>query len=74
MLEAELMTAAEAARILGTTPLKISKAIHDGVLPIGVVVEAEPGKNERNRTIIIKKRLERWLNGEDLKLVAGNED
>lgn len=71
--DVEIITAAEAARILKLTPLKVSKAVHDGVLPIGFVIEADPETNERNRTVIIKKRLERWLNGEDLRLVAGEK-
>lgn len=73
MMEAktELMTAAEVAGLLGTTPLKVTKAIHEGNLPIGFVIEAEPGKKEKNRTIIVRKRFERWMNGDDLRLVAG---
>ena len=70
-ISAELMTALEVANLFGTTPLKITKAIHDGKLPIGFVVEPDPGSRERTRTIIVRKRLERYLNGDDLVLVSG---
>ena len=58
-----LMKAEEVAAIFHTTPPKIKAAILNGTLPIGFV--ADGGKD---RIIIIKQRLEAWLNANDLNL------
>ena len=60
------MTLAEASAALGLTPLKLSKAILEGLIPIGFVVEAEPGTKERTRTVILRKRFMRYVNGDDM--------
>lgn len=64
MFEVELLKADDVAKMLCTTPQKITAAILNGTFPVGIV--AEGGKSERTRTIIVKCRLEKWLNGEDL--------
>ena len=66
MVDADTMTLAEASAALGLTPLKLSKAIHDGLLPIGYVLEAEPGTKERTRTVILRKRFIKYVNGDDM--------
>ncbi len=63
MFKADLMSAVEVANIFHTTPLKIKAAILNGTLPIGFVADGD-----RDRIIIIKQRLEAWLNAEDLNL------
>lgn len=65
MFEVDLLKADEVAKMLKTTPSKITAAILNGTFPVGIV--AEGSTTERTRTIIVKKRLEAWLNAEDLK-------
>ena len=65
MCEVDFMEVSEVARLFGTTPPKIVAAIKNGTLPIGFVADS-PEPNVRTRTIIVKQRLEKWLNGEDL--------
>lgn len=67
MEKPEILSTLETARLLGLSPAKVTTAIRKGDLPVGFVVDPTPGKNEHIRTVIIKKRLERWLNGEDLQ-------
>ena len=57
-MEVETITAREAAHILHTSPPIITEAILNGTLPIGFV-----GKGSKTRTVIIKKRLEQWVEG-----------
>ena len=66
MTEAATMTLAEASAALGLTPLKLSKAIHDGLVPIGFVLEGEPGTKERTRTVILRQRFIKYVNGDDM--------
>lgn len=65
MYEVDLMSVEEVAKLFGTTGPKITTAILNGTLPIGFVSKAETAA-ERTRTIIVRQRLEKWLNGEDL--------
>lgn len=58
----ETMSAQEVAKILGTSPLKVKHAILNGTMPIGMV--AREDNSTQDRTIIIKKRFERWTAGE----------
>lgn len=64
MLDVEIMTTEEVAQALHTTPMKVTAMVLNGTLPVGCAAEGKPG--ERNRTIIIKKRLEAWLAAKDL--------
>lgn len=71
--QVDFLSVGDVANLFGTTPPKIVAAIKNGTLPIGFVGEAN-GAHERNRTIIVKQRLEKWLNGEDLsRPVIGGE-
>lgn len=70
MMEVETLTAQDVSKLLGISPLKVTSAILSGQLPIGFVVVPDPGTKEKTRTVIIKKRFERYINGEDLQLVA----
>lgn len=65
MFEVTLMKAEDVAKIFNTTPPKIKAAILNGTLPIGFVAGGE-----RDRIIIVKERLDAWLNAKDLKLNA----
>lgn len=50
------------AKMLGTDPNKIKSGIKNHTMPVGCVLKADD--STRERTIIIKTRLERWLEGE----------
>lgn len=63
--QVDFLNVAEVASLFGTTPPKIVAAIKNGTLPIGFVSEGN-NADERTRTIIVKQRLEKWLNAEDL--------
>lgn len=58
----ETMTCQEVAKILHTTPMKVKAAIKNGTMPIGMVARDE--HSTQDRTIIIKKRFEKWVSGE----------
>ena len=60
--EVTTLSAANVARLLGTTPAKVKAAIKNGTMPIGMVAKEEGSTKER--TIIITKRWEKWINGE----------
>ena len=62
MFEVTIMKAGEVADIFHTTAPKIKAAILNGTLPIGFVADDE----KRDRIIIVKKRLEAWINAKDL--------
>lgn len=62
MDKAETVTVREAAYVLGVSPMKIKSAIKNGTLPIGAVFTEDNSTKER--TVIIKTRLEKWLRGE----------
>ena len=62
MFEVELLSADEVAKILKTSPAKITAAIENHTFPVGLVARCD-----KTRTIIVKKRLEAWLNAEDLR-------
>lgn len=66
--QVKMLTTAEAAAILGTSPLKVERAIRQG-LPIGFVIEPEPGTRENVRILIPEARLTAWLMAEDMKPV-----
>ena len=55
------MSAQEVARELGTDPMKIKSAILNGTMPIGLVAKADT--STKDRTIIIRRRYELWLEG-----------
>jgi hypothetical protein len=63
--EVKLLKAKDVAKLFETTPAKIKAAILNRTLPIGFV--SESGEDGRDRTIIIKKRLEAYINAEDLR-------
>ena len=50
------------AKMLGIDPNKIKSAIKNGTMPVGCVCQADGSSKER--TVIIKTRLEKWLEGE----------
>lgn len=56
------MSADEVAAILGTTPDKVRSAILNGTMPVGMVGQGD--HSTHNRTIIVRKRFEKWLEGE----------
>ena len=58
----ETMTCLEVATMLGTTHTKVKAAIKNGTMPIGMVAKDEHSTQER--TIIIKTRFYKWINGE----------
>ncbi|MEL7608535.1 MAG: hypothetical protein AAGU74_03445 [Bacillota bacterium] len=50
------------AKMIGVDPNKIKSAIKNGTMPVGCVCQSDG--SSRERTVIIKTRLERWLAGE----------
>lgn len=58
------ISAQEVARELGTSPQKIKAGILNGTLPIGTVLR--DAHSTQDRIIIIKKRWEKYKEGEDL--------
>ena len=60
--QVETVTVQEVADALGVAPMKIKNAILNGTMPIGAVMR-DP-HSTRDRTIIIKKRYEKWIGGE----------
>ncbi|MDL2318189.1 hypothetical protein LJC74_03720 [Eubacteriales bacterium OttesenSCG-928-A19] len=56
------MSADEAAKILGTTPDKVRSAILNGTMPVGMVGQGD--HSSHNRTIIVRRRFEKWMDGE----------
>lgn len=58
----DIMKAEEVAKLFKTTPPKIKAAILNGTLPIGFVAGGD-----KDRIIIVKQRLDAWLNADDLK-------
>lgn len=66
--EVEIIPTEAVAKLLRTTPSKITAMVVNGSLPIGAAVRAgEDGERSNNRAIIVKKRLEKWLEGRDLE-------
>lgn len=63
MFEVELLKAEEVAAMFGTTAPKIKAAILNGTLPIGFI-----GTGGKDRIIIVKRRLDAWVNAKDLVL------
>nr|DAL13771.1 MAG TPA_asm: Pyocin activator protein PrtN [Caudoviricetes sp.] len=61
MFDVEIISAAEVAKIFHTTPSKITAAIKNGTLPIGFVAD-----EKQNRTFIVKKRLNAYIEAKDL--------
>lgn len=61
MFSVETVSAADVAKVFHTTPAKIAAAIKNGTLPIGFVAD-----ENCNRTIIIKRRLEAYIEAKDL--------
>ena len=62
VFQVDILKATEVAKIFQTTAPKIKAAILNGTLPVGFVADGSV-----DRTIIIKQRLEAWLNADDLK-------
>lgn len=58
----ETISVKEAALALGITPMKVKYAILNGTMPIGLVAREEDSSHDR--TVIVKKRFEMWVNGE----------
>lgn len=60
----EVMTASEAAKVLGVSPAHIRSCIDRGLYPFGIRLESEKG--ERNQYIVYTRRMEAWLSGRDI--------
>lgn len=65
MFEVELLKAEDVAKMFGTTHSKIKAAILNGTLPIGFVAQHDVGRG-CDRVIIVKRRLDAWINAKDL--------
>ncbi len=65
--DVQILPTIEVAKMFKTTSPKIKAAILNGTLPIGFVAQKQD-ENEVDRIFIVKKRLEAWLNAEDLVL------
>lgn len=63
MFQVDFMKAVDVAALFKTTAPKIKAAILNGTLPIGFVADGD-----RDRIIIIKQRLQAWLEAKDLIL------
>lgn len=61
-IRVETVPVTEVAKMLGIAPMKVKSAIKNGTMPIGAVCKDDNSTKER--TIIIKTRLQRWLDGE----------
>ena len=61
MFKVEIVPAADVAKAFHTTPSKIAAAIKNGTLPIGFVAD-----ENQNRTVIVKKRFEAYIEAKDL--------
>lgn len=61
-IQVETVPVTVLAKMLRVDPNKIKSAIKNGTMPVGCVCKADGSTKER--TIIIKTRLERWLAGE----------
>lgn len=57
----EVVATEEVAKLLGTTVQKIHAAVINGTFPVGLAIDGD-----KNRTIILKARLEAWLNAKDM--------
>ena len=57
-----VMRAEDVAAILHTTPDKVRSAVLNGTMPIGMVGQGD--HSSMHRTIIIRKRFEKWMDGE----------
>ena len=68
--DVQILPAVEVAKLFGTTGPKIKAAILNHTLPIGFVASKQ-NENEVDRIFIVKKRLEAWLNADDLILDRG---
>ena len=66
-LDFNLLKAEDVAKLFHTTQQKIKAAILNHTLPIGFVAEGSV-----DRIYIIDKRLEAYLQAQDLKLSGGN--
>lgn len=64
MYEVEIVPTETVAKILHTTPAKVTAMVINGTLPIGAAISAKEAG--QNRAIIVKRRLEAWLNAKDL--------
>lgn len=62
MFKVELVKPEKVAEMFHTTAPKIKAAISNGTLPIGFVADGG-----RDRIIIVKQRLEAWINARDLE-------
>lgn len=60
----ETVSLQEASRALSISSPVLKAMIKNGTIPIGGVGKGDRGNQER--TIIIKTRLEQWLNGNDI--------
>ena len=59
----EIIPVAEVAAALGIAPMKVKSAIKNGTMPIGCVCKDEENSTHE-RTVIIKRRWEKWIAGE----------
>lgn len=62
VIKVETVPVKVVAKMLGIAPMKVKAAIKNGTMPVGLVAKEE-GKS-LERTVVIKTRLERWLDGE----------
>ena len=62
MKAVDIMTCSEVSKILGINPIVVKFSILNGSMPIGMV--ARDKHSTKDRTIVIKARLEKWVRGE----------
>ncbi len=62
----ETVPVIEVAKLLHTSPEKVSAAIANGTFPVGLAVLGNPTLNTKTTTIILRNRLEAYLQAKDL--------
>ena len=67
MEEPKLLTIQETAKILQKGQEIVRRGCKQGKFPFAICIDAE-NEEQHNNFIIPEKRLEAWLNAEDLKL------
>ena len=63
MNKIETLTRDEVAKMLGVSATAIPSMIINGTMPIGACYD----NGKTTRTVIIKKRWDRWVEGKDLE-------
>ncbi len=62
----EFLTFTEAGKMLGVSGMVIKASIINGTMPVGFVGRKEESGRDCGR--VIRKRLEKWLEGNDLEV------